>query len=131
MQRMTTWELQPGPCATALGLSREALHAALREGWLSGHLTTQGWIVESTIALEALDAEATIWDCTAYPHVLRVYPNAAAFAADAEDARAAGWEVQQLATTLRRDPWGLLLGVVGLWLLPRRTSYHVIFRRDV
>lgn len=127
---MPTSELEPGACAAALGLSPETLYAALREGWLSGHLTDQGWVVDSAVALDALDPAATIWDCTAYPEVLRVYPNAAAFAADAEDAHDAGWEVQQLATTVRRNPWGLLFGVVGLWLLPRRTCYHVIYRRE-
>ena len=113
-----------------MGVAPEALYAALREGWLSGRPTDTGWVIDSAVAIEALDAGATIWDCTAYPQVLRVYPDAGAFAADAEDAHEAGWEVQQLATTLRRNPWGLLLGVVGLWLLPRRTCYHVVFRRQ-
>ena len=126
---MATRELEPEACATALGLPREALYAALREGWLSGHRTPQGWIVDSAVALEALDAEATIWDCSAYPQVLREYRDAAAFAVDAEDAQAAGWTVHQLATTVCRNPWGLLFGLVGFWLLPRRTNYHVIFRR--
>ena len=127
---MATWELEPAACAAALGLSREALHAALREGWLSGHLTPRGWIVDSAVALEALDAEATIWDCSAFPQLLREYRDAAAFAVDAEDAQAAGWSEHQLATTVRRNPWGLLFGVVGFWVLPRRTNYHVIFRRE-
>ena len=126
---MPSWELEPEACAAALGVAPDALYAALREGWLSGRPTDTGWVIDSAVAIDALDAGATIWDCTAYPQVLRVYADPSAFAADAEDAHEAGWEVHELATTLRRNPWGLLLGVVGPWLLPRHTCYHVVFRR--
>ena len=125
-----TWDAPPEAVAAALRVSVDAVHAALRDGWLSGDVEGLHWVVALRVPLERIEAEGlSIWDATAYETVVRVSEHPADLAADAERATAAGWSAVSLATTLRRDPWGLLFGLIGFWLFRRTTCYHVLFRR--
>ena len=120
----------PEAVAAALGVSVDAVYAALRDGWLSGDLEGPHWVVAMRVPLERIEAEGlSIWDVTIYETVVRVYEHPADLAADAERATVAGWSAVGIATTLRRDPWGLLFGLIGFWLFQRTTLYHVLFGR--
>ena len=59
--------------------------------------------------------------------VAKQYKSREAYRADTERALAEGWEIQDVTTTTSRRAIGCLFGLIGYWLLPRRTVYHVTY----
>ena len=68
------------------------------------------------------------------PVILREYNSASmfdrlAFETDVGASVEAGWTIVGFTATSSRNPWGLLLGIIGFWLLKRSTVYHVLYVR--
>lgn len=48
---------------------------------------------------------------------------------DMRSMMAAGWEVQNTTTTNSRRMVGCLFGIIGYWIMPKRTVFHVTYVR--
>jgi len=59
--------------------------------------------------------------------VVRQYKSDRAYRRDAEDMVRNGYMVQSATTTTSRRLIGCLFGLVGYWILPKRTVWHVTY----
>lgn len=61
---------------------------------------------------------------------VRQYKSRRAYERDAKRRATDGWFVQSVTTTTSRRMMGCLVGIVGYWLVPNRTVYHVTYAKS-
>jgi hypothetical protein len=59
--------------------------------------------------------------------VVRQFKSRKAYERDVQRMLSQGWQVQSMSTTESRRALGCLFGLVGYWLLPKRTVFHVTY----
>ena len=58
---------------------------------------------------------------------VKQFKSQSAYQRDAAQMMARGWVVQNVTTTTSRRMIGCLFGLIGYWLLPKRTVFHVTY----
>lgn len=59
----------------------------------------------------------------------RQYKSRSAYQKDVLRMQQAGWVVQSTQTTESRRLLGCLFGLIGYWVLPKRTVFHVTYAK--
>lgn len=59
--------------------------------------------------------------------IVRQYKSDNAYRRDVERMSREGWVIQSVSTTTSRRMIGCLFGLIGYWILPKRTVWHVTF----
>lgn len=59
--------------------------------------------------------------------IVRQYKSDSAYRRDAERMSRDGYVIQSVSTTTSRRMLGCIFGIIGYWLLPKRTVWHVTY----
>lgn len=61
--------------------------------------------------------------------MVRQYKSRRLYEVDAKFHASRGWAVQHVTTTTSRRMIGCLFGLIGYWILPKLTVYHVTYTK--
>lgn len=61
----------------------------------------------------------------------RQFKNRKSYENDVAKMMAQGWTVQSVTTTESRRMSGCIFGVIGYWLFPKRTVFHVTYAKGL